>query len=923
MDSITRLQRTIGNQAVQRMLQAQADDFEDRFNAERESGFVERPGQNDEQSRTKRAGPSTLEHAHAPPFANEALISWGQPLDPATRRFMEARIGYDLSGVRVHTDGRAAALARAVGALAFTMGSHIVFGAGRYEPRSPSGAGLLAHELAHVAQARGRPPTLRRQPDPARLNIVVPDVSTATPFKPDYDYAWQNPILRKSVFTGRESEFRDFLLREKGEELRTELKGAGFTAAMATDLGEQILAERKRLTDELAEHTRLRKQAEADLRTAQAETRKHLAEPEVREQQRKQRALEEQRKRLANRAQAQQARIAELERKGNSIGSGEQRELDRRRGLLEDINAELEPTVQSLAAVSGELETGMAPFSSAEAKLRGEIKEHKTEEGTLRPQLARVSGGVDSRSKKATREAAVQWRLREFGERLNGMGHDELLGLILDEFAEDKNFTRFPKQVRYLVIHFSGMRYRTANRTWGPPQELLATLKEQQIRQMFADADEKKVEEEAQATSAAIEGELKSKDIGGARKAELLAVKKGLDMPAAVQAQLFARNPQEARAFEDLEMYTHARAEAVARGDSEAAEEDSQRIEHLERQIGAPRLKQIRTRLAEADRKRLEKLRDFRVREARQAMNSLNDLQALGLLQDMKDAFPPWVWHEVVRRTQLRVNVTDPNWDDPTATTKGLDPKDPVTARWQAILRGWPRESTAWNKKHSEVYEIVATAVVCNQLAESVQHLRGLNIDQSIRGAVNWYRRRAAEANDKGVTGADTPRFIRPTKIADFVPGSGLFWAHFESKLPAKGNMAHPLEGIDFLTEGKQVMKDGLVEGGWTYHVDPSTGDITRTKAKGDAVETQWFAWQHEATVIAPKEGAVTTFETQRHSARMHSWSLKSLLDPMSEPWIRDQHGDTNVFLGFAPEGRVLPQLDKSLENILPGRSAF
>jgi hypothetical protein len=43
----------------------------------------------------------------------------------------------------------------------------------------------------------------------------------------------------------------------------------------------------------------------------------------------------------------------------------------------------------------------------------------------------------------------------------------------------------------------------------------------------------------------------------------------------------------------------------------------------------------------------------------------------------------------------------------------------------------------------------------------------------------------------------------------------------------------------------------------------------------------------------------------------------------MSDPWLRKQHDDTNVFLGFAPEGKTLPQLDKSLENILPGRSAL
>ena len=41
------------------------------------------------------------------------------------------------------------------------------------------------------------------------------------------------------------------------------------------------------------------------------------------------------------------------------------------------------------------------------------------------------------------------------------------------------------------MIHFSGMRYASANDTYGPPKELIATLKEQEIREMFEDPDRK------------------------------------------------------------------------------------------------------------------------------------------------------------------------------------------------------------------------------------------------------------------------------------------------------------------------------------------------------------------------------------------------------------------------------------------------
>ena len=58
----------------------------------------------------------------------------------------------DFSNVRVHTDARAAESARAVGALAYTVGNNIVFAAGQYSPNTLSGQRLLGHELSHVIQ---------------------------------------------------------------------------------------------------------------------------------------------------------------------------------------------------------------------------------------------------------------------------------------------------------------------------------------------------------------------------------------------------------------------------------------------------------------------------------------------------------------------------------------------------------------------------------------------------------------------------------------------------------------------------------------------------------------------------------------------------------------------------------------------------
>jgi hypothetical protein len=107
----------------------------------------------------ERPGAAATEEA--PSVVQEVLRSPGAPLSHATRSFMEPKFGRDFSHVRVHADARGAESAQAVGANAYTVGWHIVFARGRFEPASAGGGQLLAHELVHVIQqssaARPRP----------------------------------------------------------------------------------------------------------------------------------------------------------------------------------------------------------------------------------------------------------------------------------------------------------------------------------------------------------------------------------------------------------------------------------------------------------------------------------------------------------------------------------------------------------------------------------------------------------------------------------------------------------------------------------------------------------------------------------------------------------------------------------------------
>jgi hypothetical protein len=76
----------------------------------------------------------------------------GTALEPSVTRAMDLPASFDVSRVRVHNDVAAADLAAREHAKAFTVGHHIVFGAGRYPPQDPAGRALLSHELGHVVQ---------------------------------------------------------------------------------------------------------------------------------------------------------------------------------------------------------------------------------------------------------------------------------------------------------------------------------------------------------------------------------------------------------------------------------------------------------------------------------------------------------------------------------------------------------------------------------------------------------------------------------------------------------------------------------------------------------------------------------------------------------------------------------------------------
>ncbi|MES2557885.1 MAG: DUF4157 domain-containing protein [Bacteroidota bacterium] len=148
-------------QAKEEELQAKEDDpaqmmEEEPAQAQEEevqSKEEELQAKEDEEVQTKLqpSAPSTP----AKPSINDQLSSSkgsGSGLSGGVKQEMESGFGADFSGVKIHTDDRAASMSKEIGAQAFTNKGDIYFNQGKFNPATQQGKTLLAHELTHTIQ---------------------------------------------------------------------------------------------------------------------------------------------------------------------------------------------------------------------------------------------------------------------------------------------------------------------------------------------------------------------------------------------------------------------------------------------------------------------------------------------------------------------------------------------------------------------------------------------------------------------------------------------------------------------------------------------------------------------------------------------------------------------------------------------------
>jgi DNA-binding CsgD family transcriptional regulator len=292
---------------------------------------------------------------------------------------------------------------------------------------------------------------------------------------PSIRYQWQNPNLRKTIYPFREKKLRDFLLYYYEIDLCKKM----LTATVDPRLAAELLQEINRVETDLSLSKIKKQETDTALKALQAKHRETLRSIKVRQ--------------LAQRKINLEIKISGL----TSTKKRLERQVDWYRQFApehpyydkwsRDLQAVKEPyqaAQTELAAVMVEYNKELAPFETEAKTLQAKGEELRAKIRELSDELKRFprldsSGAVNSK-------AAVRWLVLKHERDLMAKSHDELLADILQRF--DSEPQRFPKWLQYMVVHFSGMRYKSAHGSWADPNVLLEAIRMEEVKEQVQQA---------------------------------------------------------------------------------------------------------------------------------------------------------------------------------------------------------------------------------------------------------------------------------------------------------------------------------------------------------------------------------------------------------------------------------------------------
>lgn len=457
---------------------------------------------------------------------------------------------------------------------------------------------------------------------------------------------------------------------------------------------------------------------------------------------------------------------------------------------------------------------------------------------------------------KTTVRDIVRYKAEQYAKTLESKDQYLLLADIRARFEKEPK--RFPLWLQYMLIHFSGMRYKSAHGSWADPKDLLVRLRVDEVKAAQAKLSDADVAAQCAQKIAQYEG-------AGANKPKLAsaAEKTWKDKITNHMLSVKANGPKTKRA-----------------GLAALTEE-----------------------------------------EARYEFMSMTTDQALAQLEALKSQLPAWAWKWIVMLTPLRVNhVTAEGWETFTPEEDKARFADaklyPIFSKWASDNTGM------WRPEHGRTQEVIVTRAVCNETAEHAQHIRGHLPPGGLTDNAARYVKLAAEKTPGAyvIHPSGAEHYTQGASIfwLRYVNSEPSQWQIPKPTQDSNGAGLVPAEYLGKRPQPKGGKNAVPVAVPWEY----KGGGLIRARAMLDAqkkksTQTQWLRWIHEATVIEVVDTAdgtyVYTFETSLPDDFRGTSCLGVFRNSLR--WNLDDGGEDNYnrsFVGYVPEGQP------PLENLKP-----
>jgi hypothetical protein len=442
----------------------------------------------------------------------------------------------------------------------------------------------------------------------------------------------------------------------------------------------------------------------------------------------------------------------------------------------------------------------------------------------------------------------VRLKVEQYTKTLESKTQYQLLADIRARFEKEPK--RFPMWLQYMIVHFSGMRYKSAHGSWADPKDLLIRLRVDEVRK-------------AQAA-------LSDMDVA-AKCAEKIAQYEGA-------------NPNKP---------------ALAKA-SEKAWKDKIALHMQGVKANGPKTKRAG-------------LAALVEEEARYEFMSMTTDQALAKLEAMKSQLPAWAWKMIVMLTSLRVNhVTDANWETFTPEEDKIrfaDPLYPIFSKWASDNTGnWRPE----HGRTHEVIVTRAVCNETAEHAQHIRgHLPPGGLTDNAARYVKLAAEKAPGAYFIHATGAE--HYTQGASIfwLRYVNSEPSVWQIPKPTKDSNGVGLVPAEFLGNRPKPKGGKNAPPAAAPWEYKGGGMTRTRTTIDAeKKKVTQNQWLRWIHEATVIEVTDIAdgtyVYTFETSLPDDFRGTSCLGIFRNTLR--WNLSDGDEDNYnrsFVGYAPEGQV------------------